>query len=127
MLWSHGLKQRYTAYVKNNESAKNMVASSMIHQDKYMSLIMKTFACKFFPFITTPPSQFTRHPGYQKTQELIECNYYWPGLSTDVHNYYILQKYVPTSRPYGYVPWPHFGGLLTLMLLWKASDSHTKL
>ena len=27
------------------------------------------------------------HPGYQKTQELIEQQYYWPGLALDVHTY----------------------------------------
>ena len=27
------------------------------------------------------------HPGYQKTQELIERQYYWPGLALDVHSY----------------------------------------
>ena len=27
------------------------------------------------------------HPGYQKTQELIERHYYWPGLSTDIKSY----------------------------------------
>ena len=27
------------------------------------------------------------HPGYQKTQELIERHYYWPGLSADVKTY----------------------------------------
>ena len=27
------------------------------------------------------------HPGYQKTQELIERHYYWPGLSADVKAY----------------------------------------
>ena len=27
------------------------------------------------------------HPGYQKTQELIECQYYWPGLVSDVQSY----------------------------------------
>ena len=27
------------------------------------------------------------HPGYQKTQELIERQYYWPGMASDVHTY----------------------------------------
>ena len=27
------------------------------------------------------------HPGYQKTQELIERQYYWPGLASDVRTY----------------------------------------
>ena len=27
------------------------------------------------------------HPGYQKTQELIERQYYWPGLTSDVRSY----------------------------------------
>ena len=27
------------------------------------------------------------HPGYQKTQELIEQQYYWPGLASDVCSY----------------------------------------
>ena len=27
------------------------------------------------------------HPGYQKTQELIERHYYWPGLSADIKSY----------------------------------------
>ena len=27
------------------------------------------------------------HPGYQKTQELIEHHYYWPDLSTDIKSY----------------------------------------
>ena len=27
------------------------------------------------------------HPGYQKTQELIEQQYYWPRLATDVCSY----------------------------------------
>ena len=27
------------------------------------------------------------HPGYQKTQELIERQYYWPGLATNIHAY----------------------------------------
>ena len=27
------------------------------------------------------------HPGYQKTQELIERQYYWPGLASDVRSY----------------------------------------
>ena len=32
-------------------------------------------------------SPIARHPGYQKTQELIERQYYWPGLASDVHTY----------------------------------------
>ena len=27
------------------------------------------------------------HPGYQKTQELIERHYYWPGLAADIKTY----------------------------------------
>ena len=27
------------------------------------------------------------HPGYQKTQELIERQYYWPGLASDIRSY----------------------------------------
>ena len=29
----------------------------------------------------------TSHPGYQKTQELIERQYYWPRLASDIHSY----------------------------------------
>ena len=32
-------------------------------------------------------SPVARHPGYQKTQELIERQYYWPGLALDVCSY----------------------------------------
>ena len=32
-------------------------------------------------------SPITGHPGYQKTQELLEHQYYWPGLASDVKNY----------------------------------------
>ena len=32
-------------------------------------------------------SPVTGHPGYQKTQELIERQYYWPGLASDVREY----------------------------------------
>ena len=32
-------------------------------------------------------SPVARHPGYQKTQELIERQYYWPGLVLDVRSY----------------------------------------
>ena len=32
-------------------------------------------------------SPIAGHPGYQKTQELIERQYYWPGLAMDVHSY----------------------------------------
>ena len=32
-------------------------------------------------------SSITGHLGYQKTQELIECQYYWPRLSSSLHNY----------------------------------------
>ena len=32
-------------------------------------------------------SPVARHPGYQKTQELIERQYYWPGLASNVHSY----------------------------------------
>ena len=32
-------------------------------------------------------SPIAGHPGYQRTQELIERQYYWPGLATDVHSY----------------------------------------
>ena len=32
-------------------------------------------------------SPIASHLGYQKTQELIEQQYYWPGLASDVHTY----------------------------------------
>ena len=32
-------------------------------------------------------SPIASHPGYQTTQELIERQYYWPGLASDVHTY----------------------------------------
>ena len=32
-------------------------------------------------------SPVTGHLGYQKTQELIECHYYWPGLSANIKSY----------------------------------------
>ena len=32
-------------------------------------------------------SPVASHLGYQKTQELIERQYYWPGLASDVHSY----------------------------------------
>ena len=32
-------------------------------------------------------SPIASHPGYQKTQELIERQHYWPGLAADVHTY----------------------------------------
>ena len=32
-------------------------------------------------------SPVARHPGYQKTQELIERQYYWPRLASDIHSY----------------------------------------
>ena len=32
-------------------------------------------------------SPIAGHPGYQKTQELIERQYYWPGLASDIHTY----------------------------------------
>ena len=32
-------------------------------------------------------SPIASHLGYQKTQELIERQYYWPGLASDVHTY----------------------------------------
>ena len=32
-------------------------------------------------------SPIAGHPGYQKTQELIERQYYWPGLASNVHTY----------------------------------------
>ena len=32
-------------------------------------------------------SPIAGHPGYQKTQELIEQQYYWPGLALDVRSY----------------------------------------
>ena len=32
-------------------------------------------------------SPITGHPGYQKTQELIEQQYYWPGLALDIRTY----------------------------------------
>ena len=32
-------------------------------------------------------SPIAGHPGYQKTQELIERQYYWPRLASDVHSY----------------------------------------
>ena len=32
-------------------------------------------------------SPIAGHPGYQKTQELIERQYYWPGMASDVHTY----------------------------------------
>ena len=32
-------------------------------------------------------SPIAGHPGYQKTQELIERQYYWPGLASDVRLY----------------------------------------
>ena len=32
-------------------------------------------------------SPVARHPGYQKTQELIERQYYWPRLASDVRSY----------------------------------------
>ena len=32
-------------------------------------------------------SPVTGHPGYQKTQELIERQYYWPRLASDVREY----------------------------------------
>ena len=32
-------------------------------------------------------SPVARHPGYYKTQELIECQYYWPRLASDIREY----------------------------------------
>ena len=32
-------------------------------------------------------SPIAGHPGYQKTQELIERQYYWPGLASDIRSY----------------------------------------
>ena len=32
-------------------------------------------------------SPIAGHPGYQKTQELIERQYYWPRLATDIRSY----------------------------------------
>ena len=32
-------------------------------------------------------SPVARHPGYQKTQELIERQYYWPGLASNIRSY----------------------------------------
>ena len=32
-------------------------------------------------------SPVARHPGYQKTQELVERQYYWPGLALDICTY----------------------------------------
>ena len=32
-------------------------------------------------------SPIASHPGYQKTQELIKHQYYWPGLASDVQEY----------------------------------------
>ena len=32
-------------------------------------------------------SPVARHPGYQKTQELIKRQYYWPGLALDIRSY----------------------------------------
>ena len=28
-----------------------------------------------------------RHPGYGKTLDLLQCNYYWPGMATTVKEY----------------------------------------
>ena len=27
------------------------------------------------------------HPGYKKTLDLLQCNYYWPGMATTVKKY----------------------------------------
>ena len=32
-------------------------------------------------------SPVSGHPGYQKTQELVKHQYYWPGLATDIKSY----------------------------------------
>ena len=32
-------------------------------------------------------SPVSGHPGYQKTQELVECQYYWPRLASDINAY----------------------------------------
>ena len=32
-------------------------------------------------------SPISGHLGYQKTQELVECQYYWPGLASDIKTY----------------------------------------
>ena len=50
-------------YVPNNDSLRMHIISS--HHD----------------------SPVAGHPGYQKTQELIEQQYYWPGLATDICSY----------------------------------------
>ena len=32
-------------------------------------------------------SPVARHPGYEKTLDLLQCNYYWPGMATTVKEY----------------------------------------
>ena len=32
-------------------------------------------------------SSVARHPGYKKTSDLLQCNYYWPGMATTVKEY----------------------------------------
>ena len=32
-------------------------------------------------------SPIARHPGYKKTLDLLQCNYYWPRMATTVKEY----------------------------------------
>ena len=55
-------------------------SSSRMYVPDNDSLCMKVIAAHH-------NSPVAGHPGYQKTQELIERHYYWPGLSADVQSY----------------------------------------
>ena len=52
-------------------------SSSRMYVPNDISLCMKVIAAHH-------DSPIAGHPGYQKTQELIEHHYYWPGLSANV-------------------------------------------
>ena len=50
--------------------------------------------------------QFSRHWGIDKTKELIEHKFYWPGLATDVREYVLSCQTcqniaIPRHKPYG--------------------------
>jgi hypothetical protein len=50
--------------------------------------------------------QFSGHWGIDKTKELLECKFYWPGLATDVREYVLSCQVcqniaIPRHKPYG--------------------------
>ena len=43
-------------------------------------------------------SLIARHPGYEKTLDLLQCNYYWPGMATQLKNISLDVTHAKDSR-----------------------------